>query len=202
MESPPVRLYLDDVEEMIGVLSKLDAESTLEIKIGRWRIDDVSELRSLAQGSVKNLDLAVRWAGSPALSAVDVHLYHGGGWVKAGDGDDLASRGAADTIHSILRYRRDWFVTLSRWPGMVAGAVLGSAAYTQSLLENWRGRTALGIGIIGLLLLVNSFVHLSRTTTVLVRYRADREPWLKRNSDDLVKIGVAALLGWLLGRAG
>ncbi|MGK2852758.1 MAG: hypothetical protein ACSLE3_01405 [Microbacteriaceae bacterium] len=189
-----LRLYLDDVEELMETISRLSPRA-MSVTIGRWNVQGVEELRALPNGVERELDI------SSVEPFIDVHLSKAGGYLSVADVDDLTNRGCAAEIQRLLRKRRDWWGTITEWGSMVLGPIVIILSLLRWASDGWTSAAILSLALaLGLGLVVWSLMQVSRHNTIVLRCRAEREPWLKANADDLIKMALAAVVGWLLAK--
>lgn len=119
-----VRLYLDDLQELIELFS--GAGPTVEFTGGGYQFDSAVELAESGKATRSNLEMIVH------QPFVRLTIERGEARLYRGD-DSMAARGVFDAAREVLRRRRltlrsvltnDWTFTAS----MIASAPMGGAA--------------------------------------------------------------------------
>lgn len=188
-------LYRDDVRELYAMLEGVS--SAVILRVGEFELEGLNELEELS-GTMTELKVAINY---PYVS-LDLS---GSGWLYAGNGSDPTSRGLVDQGTMLLRKRMDW-------PRLVATGVaflLPVAAvcillFSSVLID--RSTPFLLASTMSVLLVGGAIWYwamrqlIYRPVLVVLADRVDAPSFWRRNADDLVKIIVAAIVGFFLGK--
>lgn len=189
----PVRLYIDDLEQIVEVLQEVATD--VEISTDEYTLTDIGQLPELKREFFTFLELATR---EPYIS---VNLKPNGIWLYIAK-DDMVSRGAFEKIKRILVKRKRpfaWLLHNSVMSGLFTGLALNLLGW-GFIQGSSVGRV---LGIFALILGVwwswyGHKDHFTKYSLIIPKHRIDEPNFFKRNADDVVLAIIAALVGSLL----
>lgn len=192
----PVKLYLDDIEELHQILAA--ASDHVELTTVDFELDDPKQLLELNCPVVHQLTIASR---QPYVSA---DVEGGGVWLYAAN-DDAKSRGLYEQMRAVLKRRRRRIAWALAGPqgGLIAGVPLAAAlisgiAAIRDRSVWWGLACVLTLGL-GLIIVIYTFRYLSRAHVVVLSHRKDSPPFMARNRDQLAIATLSALIGAATG---
>ena len=186
----PVKLYLDDLEEIIEILK--GACDEIEIQCGDMMLDSLDELLILKKEVLHDLKICGR---KPYISA---DMSPRGIWLFISE-DTAESRGLFEKVKTILlRCRRPFtwflhnsFLTGIAWPLTLLGAVYGFKVQSKFM-----------IALFGILFVLSIFWAIygfqdwsRRYTVVIPKHRIESPGFAKRNRDKILLAVISALIG-------
>ena len=190
---PQLKLYLDDVEEIVGYLAEVSEGVRLSSR--EYQFEDVSDLMNLEAKKILELNIN---SYSPYIA---VDLSPTGARVYISE-DSAESRGVLDKIAKLCLDRRRivaafmsrkvWLAPLLAYPFLLASLVLLSNS-SKDLL-----RIALGLGGVAIMLIwiaVSYTVDLRRYSIVVLSRSSEQKSFISRNSDAIVLALISALVG-------
>jgi hypothetical protein len=188
---PPLRLFIDDIEEIARVLS--EASENIQIRSDNYELDNASDLFNLDVDTINNLELS---SNNPYISA---KFLRGGARLYIST-DDAYSRGILEKIKQICLKRRRRFASfvVKFWPSYVF-VFIGITLMGMSKIN----RVYFPLGLLAFLFYVflaiaNYIVDLRRYSVIVISKSTERPNFLKRNSDEII-IGVgSAIIGGLI----
>lgn len=189
----PVRVYLDDIQEIIGILR--DSCEEVLIQTSNNQLDNVDELVSLRKDMLHDLKIYGR---RPYIS---IDMEPNQIWLFVSE-DTPESRGLFEKVKVVLlKCTRPFtwllhssFLNGIAWPLTILGAVL-----------SWRMNSNLLTAFFAILFLLcvlwvvyGYYDRFNRYTVVVPRHRIDSPNFLKRNTDKIVLAIISALIGALV----
>jgi hypothetical protein len=192
----PVRLYLDDLQEIVGFLE--EPCDRVEIQTGDKVLDSLDELQSLKKEVLHKLKIS-GWA--PYIS---VDMSPNQIWLYIAE-DTPESRGLFEKIKTVLvrcqrplsgLFHSSSLVGLA-WPLTIWGVVLGLKVDSVFLASMF--------GVLFLLTIAWAICGFRdwtrRFTAVVPKHRVDSPGFLKRNKDKILLSIISALIGALVAYA-
>ena len=183
---PPLRLYLDEVQELYDFVASVAENVTLEAE--DYRLNSPEELKNLCVSNIHNLVIGAQ------RPYIKVELGHFFARIYLGSGD-VKAVGIASTLESILlKGRAKVYFAPS---GIVAGILVGSSFSI--------GYTAKNVALTGIciafavayfiILLIDQRFRLKRYSTVLPVRRKEAASFLARNKDQILLLIIGAVIG-------
>lgn len=200
---PPLRVYLEDVEEIIGIV-KSQCE-VVHMQMGDYHIDGYGDVQELAKTEEEVLLLSIHGFHENDIR-ISVELCHYAASVYVKDGADTQGVGVAVRVVEVLHKRRKRFLAVMR--NMVVANILVllmfggavSVAFLFARGEPVWGAVSLGaLGIGAYALYWNFVLNFRRYCVIRLRKAREEIGFIRRNKDDLVKLVLAALLPALFG---
>lgn len=201
---PPVRMYLDDLEELVRYLEKHVGEVVVEV--GNDVAEKIPDLLQLGEDRVRNLTLKADASDETHLSVTVQFASSLFSWVNTTSRSPVAHgivHGVCDIIsrherrvlgfsHKRLQDFPAWVFGLPMLIAILGPFVLTTNQYTIVSVLSW---------LVLILLILLSFFP--RRSLFILRYRKDAPSFWKRKGDDIV-VGVVvgivlALLGFFAG---
>lgn len=195
---PPVRLYLDDVEELFNILKK--HAKSVNIETEKYELDDVTHLKEIKSDKIHKLTLST---SSPYIS---IDFENDSARIYFSE-DTTLNRGILSEIEDVIKRCRRRFAHIfhkshpSFWLPAVAGA---------SLVQVYKYTKGWPFGVIAALILtpiVLGFIFdwkidFNQYSTIILSERHKQDTFFKRNRDGAI-VGiiiaiVTAALTWLL----
>jgi hypothetical protein len=191
----PVRLYLDDIEEIVTIIKEIDAQPKIQVE--DFRLDNLEEMTSLKKDMLHEMNIS---STRPYIS-----LEMRPSWIRLYISEDKAeSRGIFEKIRTILVSRKRPFTWIihnsflySVWCilalyGVVWGVRLKSIILTASF------------AIIFILAIVFTIYGINdqfkRYTIIIPKYKQDSPNFIKRNRDKIIIAIISAIIGAVLSR--
>jgi hypothetical protein len=188
----PVKLYFDDIEELVDIFHNAGAD--IQIEADDYKIASPEEILSIKKPYFT--DLKIRQCNI----SVSVDFSSNGIWLFAAE-DTPVQRGLFEQTKSILRKKRRLlapFFQSSILSGLFLGAsswfIIGSSLITMS--RAWQ--LFIGVSMIFIGALWMWFGHLSRFRrfSIIVPFRkSDRPNFWIRNRDQIILALISAALG-------
>jgi hypothetical protein len=183
----PVRVFLDDLEEIYDVLSA-DAAGGVTIVTDDYILGSPDELDRYRGRVLKDVEIK---AAEPYVS---VHLRAQGAWIYSAR-DDSQSTGLFEKVRAVVRRCRPryWWLMGANAP-WVLGVIAGSSA-TPLALNADKPWSLLGIalGAVALVWLAAAYHFDVRAGAIVVPTRRSEAPsFLRRNSDRLIIAALSA----------
>lgn len=101
----PVKLYIDDVEDLIEIMEEAYGKPTLNLKTDEYELADFSELKDIrtkeGRESISRLDILM--VEEPRISISIDHEVH-----VSASSDTSSARGVVDKVQEIMRARKRW----------------------------------------------------------------------------------------------
>lgn len=194
----PVRLYLDDVEEICKILHEVT--ESVQLITEDYLFEEPEQLAELRKDYITDLEIR---SSNPFIS---VDLKPGKGWLYIAK-DEPASRGVFEKVMQFLEERRYPLWRFTTFPSILLfSSCLGlSLAF---LLVLATGILELGlpvivvsaVGVLVFVLLILHGVEISskKYSVVFLTHRANAQPFLKRNRDQIILALISAILGGLV----
>jgi hypothetical protein len=186
----PVRVFLDDLEEIVGMLSSMSLD--VAIIVGQIQFDSLSELREQQGASVGQLMLRGRHRETDWIE-IKLDFSHRALQFSSGDTRQLGPQTFAILERArALRYFPFW---LKLWPWF-------ASAWTLSAVSWFLPKRYLPV-VTSLSLLLIAGVSTAlwlRTGATWIRLRRRHEGgFWKRNSDKILLLFIGTLIGTLIG---
>jgi hypothetical protein len=192
----PVKLYLDDIEELHQILAA--ASDRVELTTEDVELDDPRQLLELNRPVVHELTIA---SHEPYVSA---DVKESGVWLYAAK-DDAKSRGLYEQMRAVFSRRRRRIAWALAGPqgGLIAGLFLGAAfisgaAAVQNRSTWWGLAFVLTVGL-GVISVIYTFRYLSRANVIVLSHRKDSLSFMTRNRDQLAVATFSAVIGAAAG---
>lgn len=194
-EVPKLRLYREDISELIAIFER--TATSVEVEIGGYRLESAEELPSVPLETASTLSITSR---DPYVT-LDFHGHGGRLYGAAADG--ARARGVADEVRALLKNKRDH----ARGAGVVLGYLTPAFALVAVLASVQRfasGHPAVGgacLVVAGALLVFTRWSYtesMKRHTRIVLRTRAEAPGFLRRNADQIILTAGALVLGGLL----
>lgn len=191
---PPIKLYLDDLEEIEEALKK--ASDSISFETEEYEFDSIEELKThYKTAQLYELEVSTR---SPYVS---LDLDRKSAFVYAAS-SEANSAGAFYRLEQIISRRLlkpRWIYSL---PLVLVLTSIGT--FVQYHFSN-RINYYVSLSIAILLMIWGIFacyVALRRHSVIVLIHRNSEEPFFQRNKDNLTLAIISALLGAILGVAG
>jgi hypothetical protein len=206
---PPLRLYVDDVEEIMSILKEQCANVAAELD--EYRIKDRAEIEEMAKIREEVVRFKVEgW--SRHGEGEDRYVYFEGrshgAQMYVNNCHDAVCLGLAEKVMVVLAKRRRWglwlLATHLLGPLMVLSMTgLGVGCFLLFIGKWGLGAMSAAVGLVSAWGARGSYLVACRRHSVL-RLRRAREAtgFLRRNRDELIRTGVAAVLAAVLGVLG
>lgn len=197
---PPVKLYLEDVEEVCAIVQENAAR--LELETGDVALNGPLDLQRLPKNELTELEVrGIRESGGTSLS-VDFERSH---ITLFSSKDDSVSLGTAAKVKRVLRPRQRNLVRVLLSPifgGIPVGLFL--SATVISIVGLVEGSALLSIASLvlfaqGGLFVAPIFLYSRKANLIIVKFRRDAPSFWQRRKDDLVVGLLAALVGAIIG---
>lgn len=189
---PPVKLFVDDVESVIEVMSKASSEPTFNIRTEEYELDHARELSELNREYISELHVKLL---EPSIcldiQSDEVRLH--------ATEDTVTTRGVLEELNDFLRSRKVWLsvhdpITLFAIQALVITAavlaLIGSFMKTYDILYG-------GFGLLAVTLLC--LAQSSRRGSVIVLKRhTEQESFWRRNRDQITVGIISAIVGGMI----
>jgi hypothetical protein len=194
---PKVRLYLDDIEDLIGIFERIGTDN--EFVIGEYRLNDGADLRNIPIPSASTLNFT---SSTPNVS---LDLRPGGGDIHATANSGTLGRGMANELFELLRVCPDAVRGLVAAIGSGVGFALVFASVLACVVAAVEGLW-LATVVFGCLFLIGTawtvwswnegqFHH----ARIVLKRKEDAPGYFRRNSDSLVTSLVTGVIGIVVG---
>ncbi|GAA1799957.1 hypothetical protein HC028_16690 [Planosporangium flavigriseum] len=193
-----VRMWRDDLAEVVQILSALGGTTTLSA--GDYTLDSVDDLATLSQPVVSDFMLIVNQ--TRAVLTLDGRIAR-----LEMKNPDLTARGAAAEVARVARrcQRRGAFFIQRRWLlGAVAILVLGATyAVIEALGAVSKSLQWSAVAVVAVLLIFNQATHGKpawlRRAVIYTRTRSEAPPFWERKRDDIWIAVVSGFVFLVLG---
>ncbi len=185
----PVRLYLDDLEELDTILRK--AYPTVSLQAGAVDVDTVGELHEVQPEDLRELV----WFALDGLSSLYLHISPVVVSLRARR-CDISHRGALAQIEDLMRRRRRKLATLSERVRYLS--LLVFLALTGVVLDSEQ-RVLYAAWIPTLAWFWYTIWAMTHKGVVVLERRREQRSWWRRNRDALVVGLVVAVVSAVLG---
>lgn len=195
---PPVRLYLDDVEELFNILKK--HAKSVNIETEKYELDDVAHLKEIKSDKIHGLWLR---ASDPHIC---IHFENDNARVYISE-DTTLNRGILSEIEDVINRCRRRIVHIfhkshpSFWlPAVAVASIVQAYEYTNGWL--FSTLVALIITPIVLGFIFDWRITFHQYSTIVLAERHEQDSFFKRNRDGII-VGfivaiIAAAVTWLL----
>ena len=184
-----VRLFIDDVEELLSLIS---AVKDVKIKIkanGKFELDHISELDQLNKIESLNIDSEVEFSSVVKIRCDKRKVTISSGY------DDGSWAVAARCFQIIRETKRHRFI-IARLSVVVLWFVVWFNVAPKIVADS---NAILGLGWIATLLAMFSWIWIG-SPVVVPKRRKDYKPFLKRNGEEIAKgVIIAVLSAGLIG---
>ena len=187
---PPVRLYLEDVQETCSMLAETCARVSIETP--GFELDSAQELTDLKTPSLSQLTVR----GSEPCISLDLrpnHVY------LSIDDNTPAQRGTFEKVKALLRSKSSLALRLAKHQalfGLIGGIAVGmlTIGYEKSGVLMLLG--GFGFLSLGLVFAYLSFQICTRRWAIInTCSRRDRNGFWRRNADQIALATISAVLG-------
>jgi hypothetical protein len=181
----PVRLYLDDLEEIVNIMK--ESCEQVDIEVGEYHLDSVDELPKMSQEVFHQMEIS---SPDPYFS---LDLDPSGIRLVIAR-DTPSSRGILEKVNAVLVRRGRWFAPLLNTPMfVVALAMLFVLIFVPLLFGFSPGpsityQVLLNVAWFGVFLYV-AYNCVKNFTTIVARRRIESPAFFKRNADKII-VGV------------
>ena len=189
----PVKIYLDDLEEIIDCLKNTCQE--IEIQSGENLLDDLDELPALNKEVLHDL----RITGRKPYISVDMKPHQI--WLYIAE-DIPKSRGLFEKIKATLCRRRRLLAPLLH-NSFLVGVSLSLTIW--GLIIGLKMQSAFLVSLFGVFLLLCVFWGIygfkdqtQQYTVIIPKYRIESPGFMKRNRDNIILAVISALIGALM----
>lgn len=198
VDFPPVRLYLDDVEELFNILKK--HAKSVNIETEKYELDDVAHLKEIKSDKIHKLTLST---SSPYIS---IDFESGSARVYISE-DTTLNRGILSEIEDVIKKCRRRIAHIfhkSHLEFYLPVVAVVSVVQAYEYMKGWLfGAFAALIIIPTVLGLVFGWkIDFSQYSTIVLSERHKQDTFFKRNRDGII-VGIivaiiTAAITWLL----
>lgn len=194
VQLPPLRLFVDDIEELVEKLEKLTGK--VDFDVARYVVDCPADLTEIPDSRVESLSIETQ------RPRVHVEIGTVTSRIRAYD-DDVTTESIVGLCQSILLRSRRPLVALAsgRGPALFfAGAILLAlfASFLQGgdFFENLSTNFLVAACLMFMVSVGILYYALSgRVTIVLTKRRKDSPSWFRANRDNIVLSLVSVVIG-------
>lgn len=198
VDFPPVRLYLDDVEQLFNILKK--RAKSVNIETEKYELDDVAHLKEIKSDKIHKLTLS---SSNPYIS-IDFESDSARVYISE---DTTLNRGILSEIEDVIKRcrRRIAHIFHKSHPEFYLSAVAAlSVLQVHEYMKGWLfgAFTALIITPIVLGIIFYCKIDFYQYSTIILSERHGQDTFFKRNRDGIV-VGIivaiiTAVVTWLL----
>lgn len=190
-----VKLYLDDIRELVRVMRPVSDEGELKIESRDYEFAGVEELGNLNRDALHKLKIVYGKSSSRVSVLID-----GSSVVVECDEDAPTFRGVYAEIGELLESRKRWWNWIdSNWVYGAMGASVGlsvllimMATIYVDLLMGWCG---FGFAMVFLIfLLTRAAARNLRVSEIVLQERSEHESFWQRNKDKITLALITALV--------
>jgi len=197
----PVNLYLDDLENIHGILREVS--DSVSIETDEYKFDTIEEVASNRKGDrIKELHL--KTTTNPHVTLGFTPL-----WARIYVSSSEANgAGIFYKLNQVIEKRTRTLKWLYSFyvPFIVGGIMLLSSRFLPSLTYSSSPfYVSLAVSVTALLfmwVIWITYVRLRKHSTIALIHRSTEKSFLQRNKDNLILVIISALLGAILGVAG
>jgi len=198
----PLKLYLDDIMEIISLMREVDEKGELEIVVGDYRLSDLQEIKNIKPKEHK--ELVIRFNVSEPYATLSLRISEKYSTFEYFSAEDsLALQGVFSQIEKILlSARRQW-----RWVEQIFSVATGVLITAPIFIlegEVFNGSflTAMGV-VMTLVWLFAAFLFILtkpvRKSKIILVNKAEHTTFWKRNKDAIILTTFSSLLSFILG---
>ena len=187
----PVTLYLDDLEEIVGILN--NPPSAIMIQTDRMQFDNLQELGTLTVEQLFKLSIS--------NDDVSLSMEPNQIWLFAHNDGPIA-QGQFEQIRRLVNNRSTIFKRIlqrSSVSGIIAG--IGIILTFDAVLASNTNKIILGILLISFAVgygIASFRLNINRYSTIVLARKKDRPSFIKRNKDSIWIAIISAILGGLI----
>jgi len=186
----PVKLYLEDVEEIARYM--LEASEELKIASHGFELDEVSELSQIKRKYLTDVSLSIR---DPYVS---LQMSPNGIWLYIMS-DDPTSRGVFEKIKALMNKRKRRFARILHNTYISGGVTgIGLVILLQAIRDNQPVLliSAVAVILIGVVWSIYGFNdQFKRFSIIVPAYRTERPGFIERNLDRIAIAVISAIIG-------
>lgn len=192
----PVRLYLDDIRELVRVMGELPSAGELNIQSGDYEFTGVEDLANSPEAVLRELRIT---CGNTLSSSIWLSI-DGSNVYLSSRKDAIAHFGVYTQIKALLQSRRPKWSWLSQVRTVRAVTILAAVGLILVLAGGitgvaplvWVGFWATGLGL--LFLAVTLTTHTLGKSAIILQERSEQESFLQRNKDSIALVLITALV--------
>jgi len=191
---PPVKLFLDDLEQIVEILQEVSKK--VKISTNDYAFEDLKELVNKKYESINKLHISI----SDPYVSLDLESYGISLYIEK---DEPISRGLFEKIKQILIQRKrpfGWLLTNWYLAGIFAG--ISIPLLIIGIEKNISSFIILGIipfGCIAAIWTVYGLRNQSKSNSIIIpKYKNEAPSFIKRNSDKIILIIFSALAGGII----
>lgn len=186
----PVKLYFDDIEELVDIFQSTGAD--IQIEADDYKIASPEEILSINKPFFTNLSIRQR------NISVSVNFENDGIWLYAAE-DTPAQRGLFELTKIVLRKKRRVLTSFLQSPiliGVFLGTLIGFISSLNTTSGKWKIFIGVSMTVSAILWVPFAYWSRFRRFSIIIPFRKSSRPnFWHRNRDQIILALISAALG-------